>query len=150
VDPQNPHLEGRYRPWRAYGQAKLANFHFGLGLQRALAAADGRAASLIAHPGLSNTELQAVSVRETGGGASQRFFLMLARRSGMSPAQGALSQLRAATDPRAKGGEFYGPLFVNNGPPVRKPILRRLGMSRAIARLWEVSERETGVALTVG
>jgi NAD(P)-dependent dehydrogenase (short-subunit alcohol dehydrogenase family) len=150
VDPQNPHLEGRYRPWRAYGQAKLANFHFGLGLQRALAAVDGRAASLIAHPGLSNTELQAVSVRETGGGASQRFFLMLARRSGMSPAQGALSQLRAATDPRAKGGEFYGPLFVNNGPPVRKPILRRLGMSRAIARLWEVSERETGVALTVG
>ena len=32
-------------------------------------------------------------------------------------------------------------------PPVRKPIFRRLGMSRAIAKLWEASERETGVAL---
>jgi hypothetical protein len=68
----------------------------------------------------------------------------------MSPAHGALSQLRAATDPAAKGGEFYGPLFVNTGPPVRKPVLRRLGMDAAIKCLWEVSERETGVVLDVG
>jgi NAD(P)-dependent dehydrogenase (short-subunit alcohol dehydrogenase family) len=147
LDPANPHLEGRYRPWRAYGQAKLANFHFGLGLQRALAQAGVSTASLIAHPGLSHTDLQALSVRETGGGSSQRFFHMLAQRTGMTPAQGALSQLRAATDPKAKGGEFYGPLFVNSGPPVRKPVLRRVGMNQAIADLWEVSERETGIKL---
>jgi NAD(P)-dependent dehydrogenase (short-subunit alcohol dehydrogenase family) len=147
IDPDNPHLEGKYGPWRAYGQAKLANFHFGIGLQRRLEAADARAASLIAHPGLSNTELQAVSVRETGGGPSQRFFHRMAVTTGMSPREGALSQLRAATDPGARGGEFYGPLFVNNGPPVKKPILRRIGMNTAIARLWEVSERETGQAL---
>jgi len=67
----------------------------------------------------------------------------------MSPATGALSQLRAATDPGASGGEFYGPLWFNSGPPVRKPVLRRLGMRRAIARLWEVSERETGLKLDV-
>ncbi|HEX6753477.1 MAG TPA: oxidoreductase [Solirubrobacterales bacterium] len=147
VDPENPHLHGRYRPWRAYGQAKLANFHFGLGLDRLLRHAGAPAASLIAHPGLSNTELQAVSVKETGGGLSQRFFLTLARSVGMTPATGALSQLRAATDPGAKGGELYGPLFVNSGQPVRKPILRRIGMNGAIARLWEVSERETGLRL---
>ena len=147
VNPKNPHLQGNYRPWRAYGQAKLANFHFGLGLQRELEQSGASTASLIAHPGLSNTDLQTVSVQETGGGASQRFFEMLAKRTGMSPARGALSQLRAATDTDAKGGEFYGPLWVNNGPPVRKPIFRRAGMGRAIAKLWEVSERETGVAL---
>jgi NAD(P)-dependent dehydrogenase (short-subunit alcohol dehydrogenase family) len=149
VDPSNPHLEGRYRPWRAYGQAKLANFHFGLGLHRELLRAGAPAASLIAHPGLSNTELQAVSVAETGGGRSQRFFHVLARRSGMAPADGARSQLRAASDPSARGGEFYGPAFGNNGPPVRKPILRRIGMTRAITRLWQVSERETGVRIEV-
>ena len=149
ISPANPHLHGRYRPWRAYGQAKLANFHFGLGLQRELENADASTASLIAHPGLSNTDLQAVSVQQTGGGTSQRFFLFLARRSGMSAADGALSQLRAATDPAAKGGEFYGPRFVNSGPPVRKPVLRRLGMDKAIAALWEVSERETGIAIDV-
>ena len=147
VSTTNPHLDGRYGPWRAYGQAKLANFHFGLGLQRELARAGAATTSLIAHPGLSNTDLQAVSVEESGGGLSQRFFHTLAERTGMSAEDGALSQLRAATDPAARGGEFYGPLFVNNGRPVRKPILRRLGMSNAISRLWEVSERETGVAL---
>ncbi len=147
VDPDNPNLDGRYGPWRAYGQAKLANFHFGLGLDQRLRAAGRPAASLVAHPGLSNTELQAVSVEETNGGLSQRFFLMLARTVGMSPGEGALSQLRAATDPGAKGGEFYGPLYVNSGPPVRKPILRRLRMSRAIEKLWLVSERETCLEL---
>jgi NAD(P)-dependent dehydrogenase (short-subunit alcohol dehydrogenase family) len=149
VDPANPHLHGRYRPWRAYGQAKLANFHFGLGLQRELANAGASTASLIAHPGLANTDLQAVSVQQTGGGTSQRFFELLARRIGMSPADGALSQLRAAADPAAKGGEFYGPLFGNSGPPVRKPIVRTVGMHKAIAALWEVSERETGIAIDV-
>jgi NAD(P)-dependent dehydrogenase (short-subunit alcohol dehydrogenase family) len=150
VDPGNPHLEGRYTPWRAYGQSKLANFHFAIGLQRLFEDRRASASSLLAHPGLSNTDLQAVSVRETGGGLSQRFFHRLAGSTGMSPARGALPQLRAATDPAAEGGEFYGPRYVNNGPPVRKPILRRIGMNRAIARLWEVSERETGLKLEVG
>jgi NAD(P)-dependent dehydrogenase (short-subunit alcohol dehydrogenase family) len=149
VDVANPHLHGRYRPWRAYGQAKLANFHFGLGLQRELGRVGANTVSLIAHPGLSNTDLQAASVVGSGGGASQRFFHVMAQRTGMSPDDGALSQLRAATDPAAKGGEFYGPIFVNNGAPVRKPILRRFGMDSAIAKLWEVSERETGIALEV-
>ena len=149
VDVANPHLVGKYRPWVAYGQAKLANFHFGLGLQREFERAGVGTASLISHPGLSNTDLQTVSVQETGGGKSQRFFEVLAQRTGMSPATGALSQLRAATDPGAKGGEFYGPLFVSNGPPVRKPILRFFDMQSGIAKLWEVSARETGIALDV-
>ena len=146
VDPSNPNLEGRYGAWRAYGQSKLANFHFGLGLHERLKAAGASTASLIAHPGLSNTDLQTVSVQETDGGFTQRFFHVLAGKTGMSAESGARSQLRAATDPAAKSGEFYGPLWVNNGPPVRKPIFRRLGMESAIAKLWQVSERETGVA----
>ena len=149
VDPDNPHLRGNYSPWKAYGQSKLANFHFGLGLQREFERAGVDAASLIAHPGLSNTDLQAVSVAETDGGWSQRFFHVLASKTGMSPARGALPQLRAATDPDARGGEFYAPRYVNSGPAVRRPVLRKLGLDGAIGTLWEVSERETGVALTV-
>jgi NAD(P)-dependent dehydrogenase (short-subunit alcohol dehydrogenase family) len=121
VDPDNPHLRGRYGPWKAYGQAKLANFHFGLGLQQRLAAAGRAAQSLIAHPGFSRTELQVVSATEQGGFWS-RFFEQAAARTGMSPAQGALPQLRAATDPLARGGEFYAPRYVNFGPPVRRPV----------------------------
>jgi NAD(P)-dependent dehydrogenase (short-subunit alcohol dehydrogenase family) len=148
VDPNNPHLVGSYGPWKAYFQSKLANFHFALGLQRAFEAAGARAQSLVAHPGLSDTDLQATSVEATNGGAIQRFFHMLARRTGMTAAQGALPQLRAACDPAARGGEFYAPRFGNNGPPVRRPVLRP-GRARAIARLWAVSERETGIKLDV-
>jgi NAD(P)-dependent dehydrogenase (short-subunit alcohol dehydrogenase family) len=149
VDPENPHLHGRYGPWRAYGQSKLANFHFGIGLQRRFARAGARASSLIAHPGLSNTDLQAVSVEETDGGLSQRFFHGLAGYTGMSPEQGARPQLRAATDPAARGGQLYAPRFINSGAPVRRPIVRRIGMSSAIERLWRVSERETGVGIEI-
>jgi len=149
VDPKNPNLEGAYGPWKAYGQSKLANFHFAIGLQRELARAGARATSLAAHPGLTNTELQATSVVESGGTFWTKFFHGLARGTGMTPAVGALPQLRAATDPAARGGEFYAPRFGNNGPPVRRPILRVLGLSTAIGRLWEVSERMTGIALDV-
>ena len=149
VDPDDLDLAGHYKPWGAYGRAKLANFHFGLGLQQAFEGAGVAAASLIAHPGLSNTDLQAHTVAEGGGGASAPFFHALAGATGMSAQQGARSQLRAATDPSAKGGEFYGPLFVNNGPPVRKPVVRRLGMHKAIATLWQVSEEATGIPLDI-
>ena len=147
ISKDNPHLHGRYRPWRAYFQSKLANYYFALGLQRKLAAAGVNASSLLAHPGLSNTDLQAVSVEGSGGAPVQKFFLWLTHRSGMAPADGALPQLRAATDPNARGGEFYAPRFGNSGPAVRRPILRRLGMRRAIDRLWELSERETGLTV---
>lgn len=149
INPGNPHLRGNYGPWKAYGQSKLANFHFGLGLQREFERAGVAAASLIAHPGLSNTDLQARTTRENEGDLGGRFFHRLTTIGGMSPPYGALSQLRAATDPGASGGEFYGPLWVNTGPPVRKPIFRRLGMGTAIEKLWRVSEEETGERLVV-
>ncbi|MDY7104836.1 MAG: oxidoreductase [Actinomycetota bacterium] len=149
VDPDNPHLEGTYSPWKAYGQAKLANYHFALGLQQQFERASASAASLLAHPGLSNTDLQSHTVAEGGAGLSGKIAHLMSSKTGMSPANGALPQLRAATDPSARGGQFYAPRFVNNGPPVRRPILRRYKLQDAIDTLWEVSERETGVTLDV-
>ena len=150
VDPENPHLQGEYDPWKAYGQAKLANYHFAIGLQRQFEDAGLHAASLVAHPGLSNTDLQANTVRQGGASGSAEFWHSLAQRTGMSPASGALPQLRAATDPKAKGGEMYAPRFINFGAAVRRPILRRFGMSESIRVLWEVSERETGLSIDLG
>lgn len=149
VDAGNPHLMGKYRPWLAYGQSKLANYHFALGLQRAFERAGAPASSLAAHPGLSNTDLQSHTVVAGGTGQSGQFFQWLAAHTGMSASQGSLPQLRAATDPHAGGGQLYAPRFVNVGAPVRRPVLRRIGLSRAIDTLWTVSERETGIALDV-
>ncbi len=149
VDPDNPHLRGRYNAWGSYGQAKLANYHFGLGLQRRFDAAGVGVKSLLAHPGLSHTDLQSHTAEEGGGGLLGAISDKLAAVAGMRPAQGARMQLRAATDPRASGGELYGPAFVSNGPAVKRPVLRLYGMDEAIETLWTVSERETGVAIDV-
>ena len=149
LNKDNPHLEGSYRPWRAYAQAKQANYHFGLGLQQQFEKAGVPGQSLIAHPGLTNTDLQSRAVREGGGGWGAALSEVLAKRTGMSPAEGARMQLRAATDPSASGGELYAPLFTSFGPAVRRPVLRRWDLQKRIAELWEVSERETGVVLDV-
>jgi NAD(P)-dependent dehydrogenase (short-subunit alcohol dehydrogenase family) len=126
VNPDNPNLDGRYGPWRAYGQAKLANFHFALGLHRLFSEADRPAASLVTHPGLSNTELQAVSVEETGGGLSQRFFLALARNMGMSPAVSSTARSSSTMAHRCAsrccaGSVWDGRSTGSGGSPSAKP-----------------------------
>lgn len=146
VDPSNPNLDGSYSPWKGYGHSKLANYHFAIGLQRDFDAARLSVKSLLAHPGLSDTNLQTQTVEEGGGGLIGSLSLALARRVGMSPPRGALCQIRAATDPRAKGGQFFAPRYFTFGAPVVRPILRP-GNARAIARLWEVSEQATGLSI---
>lgn len=150
VNPDNVNMEGTYGPWKAYGRAKLANYHFAIGLHRELAEHGLPAASLSAHPGLSHTNLQVATVDAGAGGGAGEFFKSLAARRGMPPERGVLPQLRAATDPRAKSGELYAPRWMNTGAPVRRPILRVAGLGSAIRTLWEVSEKATGEALRFG
>lgn len=149
VNPDDPHLTRSYGPWKAYGQSKLANYHFAIGLQRLFEAHHVDASSLLAHPGLSHTNLQVNTVDEGGGGWSAPMWSWLAERVGMNASDGALPQLRAATDPEARGGEFYAPMYGNSGPPVKRPVMRRFGMDTAIDTLWDVSERETGIKFDV-
>jgi len=148
LNPADPHMQRKYRAWGAYARAKWANYHFGLGLQQQFSKAGAPASSLIAHPGLSNTDLQSRAVREGGAGPAGVFFEVMTKRAGMTPLEGARPQLRAATDPQARGGELYAPRFGSNGPPERRPILRRFDLQKRIDALWRVSERETGIALT--
>ena len=149
VNAADPHLTNGYGPWKAYGHSKLANYHFAIGLQRLFEERDVDAASLLAHPGLSHTNLQVNTVDEGGGGWSAPMWSWLAAKVGMEADTGVLPQLRAATDPEARGGEFYAPMFVNSGAPVKRPVLRRFGMDQAIDTLWDVSERETGMPMDV-
>jgi NAD(P)-dependent dehydrogenase (short-subunit alcohol dehydrogenase family) len=147
LDPADPHMRRTYGAWASYARSKMANLHFGLGLQQQFERAGVAASSLVAHPGLSNTDLQARSVREGGAGWLGAFFEAMTARSGMTPFEGARPQLRAATDPRAKGGELYAPRFGSHGPAVRRPVLRRWHLQKQIDILWQVSERETDVQL---
>lgn len=150
IDPDNPHLRGNYEPWLAYGQSKLANHHFALGLNRKLEAAGARAISVSAHPGLSATNLQHTTVAESDGEIGAEW-VERAADDGMTSARGALSQLRAATDPSVNGGETYGPEGMINGDPVREAEAPAddADLDSAVETLWAVSEAETGLAINI-
>lgn len=126
-----------YAPWQAYGQSKLANQLFTLELQRRLRAAGSSVLVTAAHPGWTATDLQRTS-------ALARF---LNRFVAMKPRQGALPTLRAATDPEATGGDYYGPdgFLQMRGHPKRINMVRRAHNAADAARLWKVSEELTGV-----
>ena len=118
VSTSDPHLQQRYGPWRSYGQSKLANLQFSLELQRRVDAAGAALASVAADPGFSATDLQAHSHRASGGGWTQAFFYRAVSIIGSTPEVGALPQLRAATDPEARGGEIYGLRWIAHGAAV--------------------------------
>lgn len=146
IQVDDPHLEGSYGAWKAYNHSKLASYLFALGLQQRLEAAGVDATSLVAHPGLTNSDLLTTTQAHGAAGFPGWFGEKWAKAGGMTAARGALPALRAATDPQAKGGELYGPRFMSFGAAVRRPILRP-GASRGVAQLWKVSEQETGLSI---
>ena len=148
LNPDDLNMEDNYTPWGAYGRSKIANMNFALELNRRLEQSGSTVVSLAAHPGYSNTDLQAHSAREHGG-ASQRFFAKTVQWVGMSPSRGALPQLRAATDPAARGGELYTPRWVNTGSPVRRPVTGRRNRPDDMKELWGISEEVTGFEFDV-
>jgi NAD(P)-dependent dehydrogenase (short-subunit alcohol dehydrogenase family) len=148
VDPDDVALERGYHPWRAYGRSKLANLQFTVELDRRLREAGLPVSALVADPGFAHTDLQANASRESGDLAG-RFFHQAVRAFGSTSATGALPQLRAATDPAARGGSLYQLRFFVRGAPVRGRFLVRALRPRDLATLWEVSERETGLRFDV-
>lgn len=138
--------ERGYNRVAAYGQSKLANLMFTYELQRRLAAAGAPTIAVAAHPGISNTEL----MRHVPGSGLPGFS-KLAGLVTNSPAVGALATLRAATDPGARGGQYYGPSGFRElvGHPVLVQSARKSHDEAVQQRLWAVSEELTGVGYPV-
>ena len=144
----DPQWERSYMPQSAYGQSKLANLLFAYALDRRLKDAGKGLISPAAHPGVAGTDLG----RQFGGLGKKLY----ERGSALflNTAQvGALSQLRAAVDPTAKGAEYYGPPGPSGLAWRGHPVLAR---SSKIApdvgvqeRLWTLSEELTGVTYSL-
>lgn len=91
--------------WGRYHQTKLANAAFTYGLKNRLEAANiSNVIPLLAHPGLAKTELASTSAAVGGMDANAEFMNMA-----QSAEDGATGIIRAAMDPKAKSGDFYGP-----------------------------------------
>jgi NAD(P)-dependent dehydrogenase (short-subunit alcohol dehydrogenase family) len=136
----------RYRRMAAYYQSKLANLMFTYELQRRLADAQAQTQALAAHPGKARTEL----IRYLPGWMRLED-LVIEQPLGQSAAMGALATLRAAADPAARGGEYYGPSGRGElkGYPRLVASTERARDVEAQQRLWQESERLTGVSYPV-
>ena len=134
---------GGYSPMRAYGRSKLANLLFTHELRRRFEAAGVDALALAAHPGFSETGL-AVHLRR----GWQAPVMLLISLLSQSAARGALPTLRAAADADARDGQFYGPhgIMGIRGFPVAVEPSAAARDEDAARRLWEASERLTGVS----
>ena len=140
----------KYDRVAAYGQSKLANLMFAYDLQRRLAAAakakGTKTIAVAAHPGVAATEL----TRHLPG-ANLPGVNWLSGKLLNTAEMGALPTLRAATDPTARGGEYYGPDGFRElrGYPV---LVGSSAQSKDVEiqqRLWKVSEELTGVTYPV-
>src|SRR5215469_367202 len=143
--------ERHYDPSQAYAQSKLANLLFTYELDRRLRAAGAGVIALACHPGVVYTDLFATRSR------LQQFLLSPAMRiinfwAVQNARMGALPALRAATDPSAQGGEYYGPRryglrrrFYTGYPAVVDSSAQSHDEADQ-AWLWQVSEQLTGVS----
>ncbi|XVV13231.1 SDR family NAD(P)-dependent oxidoreductase [Actinoplanes sp. CA-131856] len=134
--------ERGYHRMAAYRRSKLANLLFAFELGRRYPGI----LSVAAHPGAARTPLMRHSpwhFRFVTSGRTKWAFSWLIQ----SAEAGAQPLLRAATDPGAKAGDYYGPDGWGQftGRPVVVSAADEAYDPALAARLWEVSERLTGV-----
>lgn len=145
IDFDDLNYEHNYNRVKAYGRSKLANLMFTYALQRRLDAAGAKTEALAAHPGGAATELARNSPLVIRLGEKLISPLL------NSAHKGALATLRAATDPAARGGEYYGP----DGPGEAIGHPKRVKSNKASRdtsqqdRLWAASEEMTGVEFPI-
>jgi len=132
-----------YSPLKAYSRSKLCNLLFTYELQRFFEKNQINCMALVAHPGVSDTNLF--------NHAAPRWVLKLLKpvfSVMVQPAfMGVLPELRASVDPNAKGGEFYGPDGKREmkGYPVVVTSNAASNDRESARKLWESSEKLTGI-----
>ncbi|OJJ19490.1 short-chain dehydrogenase [marine bacterium AO1-C] len=134
--------EKSYDKMGAYAQSKLSNLMFALELDQRLRAANSPVTSLAAHPGYTATNLQ-----QHMGLTGKVMNFLLAQNLEM----GILPTLRAATDPEAKGGEYYGPLKwreMRGYPALNEPPALALDQ-KSRTKLWTISEKYAKASFAV-
>lgn len=132
-----------YTPNNAYSQSKLAQIMSIYELQDRLEKAGKTDVKAYAcHPGASRTNLIS-----TSGSLMMRFMFYLMKPLTQSAEKGAYPQLMCATEPNLDQSGFYGPTGRSNwvGPVGAHKIEPHAKDKTVAKRLWELSEKETGV-----
>jgi NAD(P)-dependent dehydrogenase (short-subunit alcohol dehydrogenase family) len=145
LDPGDLLSERRYRAFRAYAFSKHAVHGFALELDRRLRAAGDSRASLLAHPGFAVNELAEARPGVVSNSSWwQRVGGILSAPIAQGKDRGAWPVVRAAIDPWAESGQFYGPSHSLRGvPELVDPVLSSASPAFG-AHLWSFAEEHTG------
>jgi len=140
-------LDRNYNRVVAYGQSKLANLLFTYELARRLSAKGSPTIATAAHPGASDTEL----LRNMPGGIRQISQFFWSNFIAQNADMGAEPTLRAAADPGAQNGQYFGPggFGEQKGHPKVVASSAQSHDEAIQRRLWTVSEELTGVSFPV-
>jgi NAD(P)-dependent dehydrogenase (short-subunit alcohol dehydrogenase family) len=151
LNPSDLLSERRYRPFRAYAFSKHAVHGFAFELDRRLRAAGDSRRSLLAHPGFAVTGLAGKRPGVTDQPRWRRFAeIALFSIVGQGKDDGAWSTVRAALDPDAESGTFFGParMLLTGNPTPLAPVTS--SASPAFGRLlWDLAEEKTGVRFVI-
>lgn len=136
----DPRAEESYSRMQRYADSKLANALFMTELDRRLRAAGSPVIALGCHPGLAGTDLG----RNFGLAG---VVMPVVGKLFNSAQQGAWPTLQAATDPAARGGDYFGPrgLREYSGPSGPAFLTRLARDPGAGAWLWQKSVEMTGI-----
>lgn len=132
-----------YNAFRFYRQSKLSNLLFALELQNRLDHNGHSTISLACHPGIAATNV----ISRGSGKEAPLLIRRLMRIVAQTSYRGALPLLFAAIAPDLRGGEYIAPDGYRNhkGYPVLSDEGARLFDKQAAIKLWEISEKLTGV-----
>lgn len=136
--------EGSYDPMKAYPQSMLAKILFAFELSRRLDANGRTTKSIAVHPGLAKTSWADNNL----SGLMKIIAKLMSAATYQSAAMGALPLLYAAVDQNVKSGGYYGPENDTKGYPVEVKASDSAYNEADAKRLWELSEKLTGVEFT--
>jgi NAD(P)-dependent dehydrogenase (short-subunit alcohol dehydrogenase family) len=143
LDPSNlQSTEGRYNFFRAYAYSKHAMHAFALELQRKLTVSGSDVESLLAHPG---SAVDLLSPRRPGINDDLKPLDILSAIISQGKDRGAWPIVRAAVDPAATGGEFYGPRRSVTGRPVLLEPVASSASEEFGAEFWRQAQAATGI-----
>ncbi|GAA4749114.1 oxidoreductase [Gordonia alkaliphila] len=147
LDPTRLGVGSTTTPMGAYAEAKLAQLIFAAELDRRFTATRARAISLAAHPGAARTGVMRERSRWIQRAYHSRFTWPVLRLFINDAYTGALPTLRAATDPTADGGQYFGPSgpFQLTGAPAVVQDSPVVHDSAVGAQLWEFAQTHTGI-----
>jgi NAD(P)-dependent dehydrogenase (short-subunit alcohol dehydrogenase family) len=144
--------EQDYDGMKSYVQSKIAVGLFARELDARSRQEGWGVSSNLSHPGISPTNLLAAQpaigrARETSG----RRLIRLLSRVGITGTvdSAALPAVMAATDPTARGDQFYGPKRVVGGAPTLQELWAPLTDMEGANRLWHESGRLLGARFVV-